>query len=302
MSGRFELEILAPGKADVFLASAESDIPWMVVEQLDRVGVRVVGELPGIEADEERTRALMCRCSGLVTALPDHAIAGFTARADVAPGTPRLNICSETPDDLDGFVAKVLKDRERIRPYALMIGRLERDFRHARDAIRVAVEGEAGIPCLWADDGRHRTNIESVRERTRLLIKHATFVIADLTLGVESPTRENPSRAHEVGMAIAYERPLMLCSQEPRRYPYFSIGDMQMTFWSTEDELEAGVKSWIRFNREVVACRVYNYQLPAPRIAKTVFSYDPKLRYVGPRTKSRLGVRRWLATLGAKLR
>ena len=79
--------------------------------------------------------------------------------------------------------------------------------------------------------------MESVRERTRLLIKHATLVIADLTLGTESPERENPSRAHEIGMTIAYGRKLMLCSQEPRRDPYFSIGDMQMTFWSTEADL-----------------------------------------------------------------
>ena len=65
-------------------------------------------------------------------------------------------------------------------------------------------------------------------ERASCLGQDATFVIADLTLGVESPDRENPSRAHEIGMAIAYDRSiLMLLSQEPRRYPYFSIGDLQ---------------------------------------------------------------------------
>src|SRR5207253_1002863 len=112
--------------------------------------------------------------------------------------------------------------------------------------------------------GRHLSNVEGVRERTRLLVKHATLVIADLTLGVESPERENPSRAHEIGMAVAYERPLMLCSQEPRRYPYFSIGDMQMTFWLTEDELAAGVREWIALNRHAVARRVLNHQLSAP--------------------------------------
>ena len=101
------------------------------------------------------------------------------------------------------FLAAVLQEKARIRPYAFFIGRLERDFTHAREAIRVAVEAEAGIPCLWSDDGRHRINVESVRERTRLLIEHAAFVIADLTLGTESPERENPSRAHEIGMTIA---------------------------------------------------------------------------------------------------
>ena len=39
--GRFELEILAPGQADVFLASEESEVPWQIVERLDRAGVRV---------------------------------------------------------------------------------------------------------------------------------------------------------------------------------------------------------------------------------------------------------------------
>lgn len=125
-------------------------------------------------------------------------------------------------------------------------------------------------------------------------------MIGDLTLGVESPERENPSRAHEIGMAIAYERPLMLCSQEPRRYPYFSIGDMQMTFWSTEDELEAEVRTWIRANRESVARRVFNYALAEPTLARPVFVYDPRQRYVGPRTRVPFDVRRLLGVVGIR--
>lgn len=184
-----------------------------------------------------------------------------------------------------------------VRPYAFFIGRLERDFRHARDAIRTAVESEAGIPCLWIDDGRHRTNVDSIRDCTRTLIQHATFVIADLTLGVESPDRENPSRGHEIGLAIAYERPLMLSSQEPRRDPYYSIGDMQMTFWAAEDELEASVKNWIGMHRDAVARRVFNYELPAPKIARPAFTYDPKLRYIGPKTRVPFD---WRKMLGLK--
>ena len=229
------LEIFTPGKADVFLSCAEEEIPWTLVEQLDREEIRVVDKNQG--------------CSGILT-----------------PGGVR-----EAPG-------------QGIRPYAFFIGRLERDFRHAREAIRTAVESEAGIPCLWIDDGCHRTDIDSIRERTRQLVRHATFVIADLTLGIESPDRENPSRGHEIGMAVAYERPLMLCSQEPRRVPYYSIGDMQMTFWAAEDELEADVKNWIRMHRAQVARRVFNYELPSPRIARPVFTYDPARRYVGPKT------------------
>jgi hypothetical protein len=269
----FEFEILAPWKADVFLACPEDRIPWPVVERLDRAGVCVVGRPADAPPDDERDRSLARGCAGVV-------------RADA---------------DVEAFLAAVSSDSGQDRPYAFFVGRLERDFRHAREAIRTAIEAEAGIPCLWADDGRHRTSVESVRERTRLLIKHAAMVVADLTLGVESPERENPSRAHEIGMAIAYERPLMLCSQEPRRYPYFSIGDMQMTFWATEDELERDVRTWIRFHGRSIVRRVFNYRLPAPMYAKPVFQYDPALRYVGPKTPLPSGMRRLLVSAGLRL-
>lgn len=294
MPADFTLEIFTPAMADVYLACAESQIPWSVVERLDRAGVRVVGDACGLAPDDERLRRMLGKCSGVVAVPP----AGVP-RTD-AGDLPVLTVSSDTATDLDRFIAAVLRPRDRICAYAFMIGRLERDFRHARDAIRIAVEAEAGMPCLWADDGRHRTNIESVRERTRLLIKHATFVIGDLSLGAESPERENPSRAHEIGMAIAYERPLMLSSQEPRRYPYFSIGDMQMTFWSTEDELEAGVRAWIRANRESVARRVLNYRLRASAMPEPVFTYDPRQRYVGPNTRVPFDMRRLLGVVGLR--
>ena len=124
------------------------------------------------------------------------------------------------------------------------------------------------------------------------MIKHATFVIADLTLGVESPRQENPSRAHEIGMAIAYERPLMLSSQEPRRYPYFSIGDLQMTFWDTEDELQRQTRDWVRAHAEGVARRVFNHELPVATVAPAAFAYDGKRRYIGPNTR-RAPEERW---------
>ena len=215
----FKLEILSGVKEEVITG----EVSWDRVRELDRQGVRVVGEPP----------------------------------PDAWPGVP---------------------------PYAFLIGRLERDFAQAREAMRVAVESEAGIDFLWVDDGRHRTNVGSIRERTRLLVKHATFLIADLTLGVESPERENPSRAHEIGLALAYERKVMISSQEPRRDPYYSIGDMQMTFWGDEAELERQVRAWVRLHRESVARRVYNYELPDPVIRKPSFTYDPARRYVGPNT------------------
>jgi hypothetical protein len=175
-----------------------------------------------------------------------------------------------------------------MRPYAFFVGRLERDFSQAREAIRTAVMNEAGIPCLWADDGRHRTNIDSIRERTRLLIKNASLVIADLTLGVESPRQANPSRAHEIGLALAYGKKLMLCSKEPRRYPYFSISDVQIFFWSDEADLEKRVRAWLRVHQDVPERRILNHNLPdsdrgyRSRLQAPSFQFYPRRRYIGP--------------------
>ena len=63
-----------------------------------------------------------------------------------------------------------------------------------------------------------------------------------------------------------------------------------MIFWDTESELELKIKEWIHANRESIGRTVYNHQLTDayvdydPKIRKPCFRYDPKLRYVGPRT------------------
>ena len=291
----FELEILAPGRADVFLACEEMEVPWPVVERLDRAGIRVVGAPRDRVADPAQLRALMRGCSGAL-------IVASQPRAEAIAldlGVPRLSILPGTEVDLEPFLEAVLRGG-RLRAYAFLIGRLERDFCQARHAIRAAVESAAGIPCLWIDDGCHRTNVESVRERTRVLIQHATFVIADLSLGAESPERENPSRAHEIGMAIGYERHLILCSQEPRRYPYYSIGDMQMAFWSSEDELAALLMKRIGATNGLVPRRVFNYELSQPAISRPEFKFDPSQRFVGPNLRLRSNVRRFLDMVGLK--
>lgn len=133
---------------------------------------------------------------------------------------------------------------------------------------------------LCIDDGCYTTNVASIRDCTRLLIRHAAFVIADLTLGIENPRCENPSRAHEIGMAIAYDRPLFLSSQEPRRFPYFSVADMQMSFWTREDELEAAIRGWICTHR--MARRVLNYSLTRAVVSESTFQFDPNRRFIGP--------------------
>ena len=264
----FTVDVFGAAVADVYLP-CRNGVPWGLVEQLDREGVRVVSDLPGLPRDDQRVRRILAGCDAIVA----------------HDGEPDVGIAGDFPrfTDVAGLHAR------RMRPYAFYIGRLERDFVHAREAIRTAVEAEAGIAFLWIDDGRHRTNVDSIRERTRQLLQHAAFVVADLTLGVENPERENPSRAHEIGMSMAYDRPLLLSSQEPRRYPYFSIADLQMTFWETEDELHERVREWIRIHRDVVARRVLNYELRDARIAAPAFVYDAARRYIGPKTRTAVG-------------
>jgi len=274
----FTPEIDDGAKADVYLASA-GEVPWDVVAVLDAAGVRVVGDVPGLPRDEARIRRIVSGCDALITTGNGQSTDVDTAsRISAELGLPHLVLERGAP------LPEIMRRGARARPYAFFVGRLERDFTLAREAIRAAIEREAGIACLWADDGRHRTSVTSVRESTRMLIEHASFVIADLTLGIENPRQENPSRAHEIGMAMAYQRPLMLSSQEPRRYPYFSIGDLQMTFWETEDELERRTRSWVRAHAGSVARRVFNHELPSPVLAPTAFVYDRARRYIGPNT------------------
>ena len=176
-------------------------------------------------------------------------------------------------------------------PYAFMIGRMERDFSQARQAIRAAVEKNIGMTCLWSDDGRHNIKTQSVRLATELLLENAALVIADLTLGPENPRKENPSRAHEIGLSMAFDRRLMLCSREPRRYPYFSIGDQQMFFWSDENDLYQRTSHWLLAERESIGRTVLNHRLQeweasyAPVISPLPFVFDRKLRYRWPQTR-----------------
>jgi hypothetical protein len=258
----FTLELLEPGGADVYVDGAA---PAELIEALDRAGLRAVN---GDARAKDSCAAVL----------------------DVTSGAVRLGgevFHEHDADALAGWLVERLQSAPAIPNYAFFVGRLERDFGQARSAIRAAVEEEAGVTCLWADDGRFRTNLDSVRESTRELIRHAAFVIADLTLGPESPHQENPSRAHEIGLAIAYEKPLMLCSQEPRRYPYYSIGDMQMTFWQDEEELAACVRAWIAAHPRLVRRHVLNTALPGSRLATSSFRFDPSKRFIGPGLRRR---------------
>ena len=123
---------------------------------------------------------------------------------------------------VEGFSSSTSRYSPKRVPFAFLITQLNKDFALAREAIKLAVEHEAGIPCLWSDDNQHSTNVEGIREGVRLLIKQASFVVADFTYGLETSASDNPSRALELGMAIAYKRPTILFAQGPRRDPFFS--------------------------------------------------------------------------------
>ena len=162
----FKLEIHDGAKASVFLA-ASADVPWDLVTSLDAAGLRVVGDLPGLPPDENRVRRIMKGCAALIVPAGDACAAEVETAARIAAElglTQHRLRAGETFPGLERAAACA-------QPYAFFVGRLERDFTLAREAIRAAVEREAGIACLWADDGRHRTNVSSVREATRLMIQ-----------------------------------------------------------------------------------------------------------------------------------
>lgn len=201
---------------------------------------------------------------------------------------------------LNSWQGRVLSTPAETTPYAFLVTRLEDDFVQARLAVKTAVEEAAGIPCLWSDDQRHATNIAGIRERARLLIEGSVFTVADLSRGSESPDSDNPSRAHEVGMAVAYERPLMLTAQGPRRDPYYSADDIQIHFWDSEQDLRESVRRWIHTHRAVVARTVYNWELAdrdpsyVARVSGPAFTFDAKQRYVAANAFALATWERWM--------
>ena len=119
------------------------------------------------------------------------------------------NLYGQITGKLAQFIDYVTQNPTELKPYAFLITRVQDDFSLARNAITTAVNDEAGIPCLWSGDNKHNTNIDSIRENTRLLIKNAEFIVADLTFGSENPENYNPSRAFELGIAMAYRHPIL---------------------------------------------------------------------------------------------
>ena len=192
----------------------------------------------------------------------------------------------------------------RVPTYAFLSTRLKGDFAQAREAIESAVETAAGIPCVWAGCQRYATNVKDIQNETRLLIQHATFVVADLTFGPESPDYDSPSRAHEVGMAEACSRPVCLVAQSPRRSPYFAASHLQMYFWDDEAQLHGEIMDWVTNHRGEIGRRVYTHELPKhlptylPSIRPTPFAFDRSRRYTAPNAFPLTTFEGWVVAVG----
>jgi hypothetical protein len=205
---------------------------------------------------------------------------------------------------LDQFIESAKRTRFNSRPYAFLITRVKADFSLARSAITTAVSEEAGIPCLWSGDNIHTTNIESIRESTRLLIKNAEFIVADFTLGSESPEVYNPSRALELGIAMAYRRPVLMFAQGPRKDPFFAAGDLQVFFWENEEQLYNIVKGTIYSKRADLGRWVWNYELKKRdadyplKISIPKFHMDSSYRYIAPNHYPLSTLESWLVAIG----
>lgn len=188
-------------------------------------------------------------------------------------------------DEFDRFVELTSnKSAARAKPFVFLSTRLKSDFGHAREAVAAGIEEALGIPCLWADSPRYSTTIEGIYDRAKYLIKECQLVVADLTFGPESPEYDSPSRAHEIGMAQAFEKPILATAQSPRREPYFSASTLQLKFWDNEQDLYRLVKEWTiaperlkEFGR-----RVYNNEIESAQCQSMAFNYDAKCGYIAP--------------------
>ena len=163
--------------------------------------------------------------------------------------------------ELADFLRKATARQSLIRPYAFLISRLQPDFRLPRKACLAAAERGSGMPCYWIDSQDYRSNVDDTIERARLLIKHATFVVAEISLTDENPDFDNPSRAHEIGLATAYGKTVFPVSHAPRRHPYHGLVAQQLVWWDSEEDLYEKLVSAVNAKRDSIGRHVYNWEL-----------------------------------------
>lgn len=175
-----------------------------------------------------------------------------------------------------GAYVEALKNKPNVRePYALVFSRLQDDFAHARAAIRSTVQESAGIPCIWINDDftRYTTNINGVRERTRELLRHAEFIIVDISRSADRPSAENPTLAFELGQADYSQKPFFVSLKRYSGFEtYYAIEDMQLNIWDDEANLHQDLSSWLKSNEAHFSRYTYNR---APELQRE--GYTPKV-------------------------
>lgn len=143
-------------------------------------------------------------------------------------------------------------------PYGFVIARLQPDFEAVRRSLVSASETATGLRCIHLDSAGYTPNITDTTERARVLIREAQFVVADISIVGDEGEFDSPSRAHEIGLAIAYRKPLFLTSQLPRRELYHGIVGNQVLWWPDEESLYRDLSAKLHAERASIARHVYS--------------------------------------------
>lgn len=184
--------------------------------------------------------------------------------------------------NLADFVDGLNRTIGKVPKYGFLITRLQPDFSLPRQACVAAVAQSTGFPCLWIDAPDYTTNINDTVERVKLLIKHSEFVVAEISLTAENPNFDNPSRAHEIGLATAFGKDVIPVSHDPRRHPYHGIVSGHVVWWQDEKELFDNLTERLHSKRGTIGRHVYNWDLadestlqPAHFVHNTADSWQP---------------------------
>ena len=186
------------------------------------------------------------------------------------------------------------------QPYSFLITRLQDDFELPRHAYKISAELASGITCIYVDSEEYKKNSGDTVEKVRDLIKGAQFVIADVSLTDEGVEVDNPSRAHEIGLAVADEKRLFICSHSPRRNLYHAIATYDLTWWDNEQQLFTNLQKTIYKDREAIGRHIYNYELAAadnkllPNIAKPIFDINSNAAWTPPASKEFSVTQSWI--------
>jgi hypothetical protein len=193
---------------------------------------------------------------GRTITIPKNVLVGHAGYDYGVPKSEELQLVN-----LADFLARATTPPATLQPYSFLICRLQPDFALPRAACVAAAEMAAGIPCLWIDSRGYATNVDDTADRARLLIRHAAFVVAEISLTDENPDFDSPSRAHEIGLAIAYRKKVFPVSHGPRRHPYHGLVARQLVWWDGESQLLNDLRDAIYAERGSVGRHVYNREL-----------------------------------------